>query len=675
MNSKTGEVRKEYSLQELIEKTKEMRAWAMIGITLAKSGHTGGTMSIMDITSALYLKIMSHDPENPEWDGRDRAFWSTGHKAPALYVALGASGYYDIEGTAKLRKLWSGFEGHPNRFKLPGIEISSGSLGQGLGIAVGCAMNAKLEKKDYRIYCIMGDGEQQEGSVWEAVMSAAHYKLDNLVAIVDRNKLQIDGKVADVMNVEPLEDKYRSFGWNVIITDGHDMQNIVDAFEKAKTVKGEPTVIIFNTVKGKCVSFAENVAGYHGVPPKHGRCGDESLETALKTIGIADKFPKERLDQIFSSVDEYHKKVLKKIEAALPKFKKNYWWNADAMMKAEMDPTRFGFGKALQVLGGDTKMIAYGSDITSSIKMDDFYKDHPERKNRFFSMGIAEQNMTVVAAGFAKEGKTCFIGSYGVFVTGRNWDQIRTTLCYNNLDVKIASAHAGISVGADGATHQALEEIALMAYLPNMTLVSPCDSIEAEKATLAMARVKGPSCIRYAREATPVGTKSDTPYKFGFANVIRFRGVKEKFADAFEIKLAEKYKSEKEHLTIIATGTLVTEAMRAAWILKEQFRIEARILNIHTIKPLDVKSILKAVDETGVILTAEEHQTGGFGNIVAGAIARNKKFKTPILMDMIGMNDKFGDSGAPWELMKTFGLTAEYFVGKAKKLVDAKKKK
>ncbi|OGS22653.1 MAG: transketolase [Elusimicrobia bacterium RIFOXYA2_FULL_39_19] len=674
INSKTSEVRKDYSISELIEKSKEMRAWNMIGITLAKSGHTGGTMSIMDITAALYLKIMKHDPENPIWEDRDRTFWSTGHKAPALYVALGAAGYYNIEETAKLRRLWSGFEGHPNRFKLPGIELSSGSLGQGLGVAVGSAINAKLEKQDYRVYCIMGDGEQQEGSIWESVMSAAHYKLDNLVGILDRNKLQIDGKVADVMNVEPLEDKYKSFGWNVIVTNGHDMQKIVEAFEQAKTVKGQPTVIIFETVKGKGICYAENVAGYHGVPPKHGRCGDESLESALKSIGIADKFPKERLDAIFASVENYQKGVNKKVEAKLPKFKKNYWWNADPMMKVDMEPTRFGFGKALEIIGEDKNVVAHGSDITSSIKMDDFYKNHPERKNRFFSMGIAEQNMTVVAAGLAKEGKTAFIGSYGVFVTGRNWDQIRTTLCYNDLNVKIASAHAGISVGQDGATHQALEEIALMAYLPKMTLTVPCDSIETEKATHAMAIVKGPSCIRYAREATPIATKKDTPFVFGKANVIRFRKVTEKFVDAFEIKLAEKYKSEKEQLTIIACGPMVPEAMRAAWILKEQFKIEARVLNVHTVKPLDVKAILKAAEETGAIVTAEEHQAGGLGNIIAGAIARNKKYKTPLLMDMIGINDTFGDSGQPWELMKIFGLTAEFFVERARKIVAAKKK-
>jgi len=196
VDSKTIKIRKDFTAKELIKKAREMRAYNMIAITAAGSGHTGGTLSIMDITAALYLKHIRHDPANPNWEDRDRVFWSVGHKAPAIYIALAEAGYFPIEDTVKLRKLWSGFEGHPNRFKLPGLEMSSGSLGQGLGVAIGCALNAKLEKKDYRTFCILGDGELDEGSVWEAAMCAAHFKLDNLVAIVDRNRLQIDGPIS-----------------------------------------------------------------------------------------------------------------------------------------------------------------------------------------------------------------------------------------------------------------------------------------------------------------------------------------------------------------------------------------------------------------------------------------------------------------------------------------------
>ncbi|MDZ7633473.1 MAG: transketolase C-terminal domain-containing protein [Bacteroidales bacterium] len=354
----------------------------------------------------------------------------------------------------------------------------------------------------------------------------------------------------------------------------------------------------------------------------------------------------------------------------LPSLSNNYWWNESETMRVVMDPTRMGFGRALKEIGGNPDTVAFGADITSSIKMDEFFKTNPERKNRFFSMGIAEQNMTTVAAGFAKEGKTSFIGSYGVFVSGRNWDQIRTTLCYNNLNVKIAGAHGGISVGPDGATHQALEEIPLMYYLPNMRLAVPCDSLETEKATRFISALNGPAYIRFGREATPVVTTEKSTYEFGVANIIRFREARENFTEAYEIILSSDYMNEGEDLSIISCGPMVAEAMRAAWILKQEFGVEARVINIHTIKPLDIQCIVRAADETGVILTVEEQQTGGFGNIIAGAVSRGRVIGKPLALDMMGINDTFGTSGPPWDLLKKFGLSAEYIAVKAKDLID-----
>jgi len=671
LNSKTGKIKKDYTVEQLIEKAQEMRAYNMIAITAAGSGHTGGTLSIMDITAALYLKYIRHDPDNPTWEDRDRVIWSVGHKAPAIYIALAEAGYFSIEDTVKLRKLWSGFEGHPNRFKLPGLELSSGSLGQGLGVAIGCALNAKLEKKDYRVYTILGDGELDEGSVWEAVMCAAHYKLDNLVAIIDRNNLQIDGPTKKIMCLEDLSAKWQAFGWHTIEIDGHDMTEILKSFEKAKGLKDKPTVIIAHTLKGKGVSFTENQVGYHGIPPKDGRSGKESLDQALKDIGDP-QFTKEKVDNLLKIASDYQSKVDEKVEGSLPKFSRNYWWNSSSSMQVKMVPTRNGFGQALEELGQDERIVALGADITASIRMDKFYASHPERKNRFFEIGIAEANMTLIASGLAKEGKIPFIGSYGVFITGRNWEQIRTTVCYNNYNVKIADAHAGISVGADGATHQALEDISNLYYLPNMHITVPADAIETEKATKAVTYIEGPAVIRYAREATPIVTTHDTPYQFGLANVIRYRGERDNFIESFETKLSTDYQSEKEDLTIITCGPMVAEAMRAAYILKEEYNLEARILNIHTLKPIDKKVILKAAEETNIILTVEEHQVGGFGNIISGVIAQNKKYSTPLIMDMIGVEDRFGESGAPWELTKVFGLAGEHIAKRAKGLWERK---
>lgn len=658
---------------ELVEKAKEMRAYNMIALIAAGSGHTGGTLSIMDIAAALYLKIINHDPEDPQWEDRDRVFWSVGHKAPALYVALGMAGYFPLEDTVKLRQLWSGFEGHPNRFVLPGIEISAGSLGQGLGVAVGSALSAKLDGKDYRVYCLMGDGEQQEGSVWEAVMSASHYNLDNLTAIIDLNRLQIDGTTDEVMKVAPLEEKYRAFGWEVIHCNGHDMENLLEIFDQAGSVKDKPVVILADTIKGKGVSFAEDVAGYHGIPPKDGRYGEESLARAIQDIyGTADHaFTDQVIDSLLGKAKKYCEEVQQKLQEDMPLFSRDYWWNKEETMQVEMDPTRYGFGRALSLIGEDKNTVAFGADITASIKMDDFYKGHPERQKRFFSMGIAEQNMTTVAAGFAREGKTAFIGSYGVFVSGRNWDQIRTTLCYNNLNVKIAGAHGGISVGPDGATHQALEEIPLMYYLPNMKLAVPGDALETERATRAISEIEGPGYVRFGREATPVVTKPETPYEFGQANIIRYRKVCEKFVDAFNICLSKDYKDENEDICIVSCGPMVAESMRAAWILKEEFGIETRIINMHTIKPLDRDCLIKAAGEIGKILSVEEQQVGGFGNIIAGAIATSSR-STAFSMEMMGVEDTFGESGNPWDLMKAFGLSAEHIAHKCKKLIEKK---
>ncbi len=655
------------SLEELEQKARLLRSYTITAITAAGSGHTGGCMSAADIAAVLYFKVLNHNPKDPRWQDRDRVFWSVGHKAPTIYAALGLSGYFDIDETVTLRKLGSPFEGHPNAKKLTGIEASSGSLGQGLGVAVGSALSARLKKKDYYVYCILGDGELQEGSVWEAATSASHYHLDNLIAVVDRNRLQIDGYTEDVMEIEPLSDKWASFGWEVIECDGHSKEELLCAFQKAKEVNSRPTVIIANTIKGKCISYAEDVCSYHGMAPKDGIEGDESLDKAIKDIGCKD-FSQDKIKSLLEKAELDQKEIDKKISSLVPKYSKDYFWNNRDTMKVDMEPNRMGFGKGLKIAGKDPRVVVLGADISDSIKISDFYKDHPERKNRWFSMGIAEQNMTTVAAGLAKEGYIPFIGSYGVFITGRNWDQIRTTVCYNNYNVKIVDAHGGISVGPDGATHQALEDISNLYYLPHMKIVVPCDSIEAEKATLAIKHIDGPSAIRIAREATPVITTNTTPFEFGKANVYRYRKESKRFTDSFDCCMSSDYKSEDEDITIIGSGPIAAEALRAAYILKEEYGIETRVINIHTIKPIDKAAIIDAVKDTRAVLACEEHQVGGLGNIIAGIIATSNMGK-PINMDMIGVPDRFGQSGASWELMKLFGLTAEFIAKKAKEIL------
>ena len=666
-NSATGKVRRPYSIEELKDAAKLMRGYDLVALNAAGSGHAGGTLSIMDITAALYLRVAEHDPENPNWEDRDRIIWSTGHKAPSLYLGLAFAGFHPIEDVMLLRKLGSPYQGHPHWLKLPGVEVSTGSLGQGLSIAVGIALAAKLNGKTYKTFCIMGDGEQQEGQVWEAAMAASHHGLGNLVGIVDCNRLQIDGPVAEVMNVEPLEEKYRGFGWDVRRINGNNMDEVVEALENAKSHTGKPLVLLADTVKGKGVSFMENIAGWHGKTPN-----TEELWKGLVELGVADKLP---VSQLLEKAETYQAAVNQKLQKKMPEFNHDYWWNRALNMKVKMEPTRKGFGQALAEHGGDERVVCLGLDISGSITISDFYAGKPERKNRWLSMGIAEQSATSVAAGLAREGKLPVFGTYATFAAARNLDQIRTSICYGEFNVMIAGAHGGVSVGPDGATHQALEDLFAMCGLPNMSVVVPCDSVETRKATsYLLLEHKGPKYIRFAREATPVVTDEQTPFVFGKANVIRLRQPGDSFLKAFETTLESKYEDEGEDLTIVACGPMVPEAMRAAWILKREFGYETRVLNLHTLKPIDEAAILWAAKQTGIILTAEEHQIGALAWRVSNIITSSPVlYGEPVITGAIGVKDRFGDSGAPWELIKEFEVSAEHIAHKAVELVDIKK--
>ncbi len=530
---------------------------------------------------------------------------------------------------------------------------------------MGIALAARLNGQNYKTFCIMGDGEQQEGQIWEAAMEAAHYKLNNLIGIVDCNRLQIDGKVADVMNVEPLEEKYRSFGWGVFRIDGHNMAQIVETLERAKQAPDRPVVILAETIKGKGVSFMEDVAGWHGKAPSL-----EELQKGLAELGVTIPVP-----LLFDRAKQYQIEVDRKLEAKLPKFHRNYWWNSGDTMKVKMEPTRMGFGQALADNGDDERVVCLGLDISGSITISQFYTAKPERKKRWLSMGIAEQSATSVAAGLAKEGKLPVLGTYATFAAARNLDQIRTSVCYGNFNVMIAGAHGGVSVGPDGATHQALEDLFAMCGLPNMSVVVPCDSIETRKATAyLLLNHTGPKYIRFAREATPIVSNEDTPFVFGSANLIRLRQESATFLDAFETVLAGSYENEHEDLTIIACGPMVPEAMRAAWILKEDFGYETRILNLHTLKPIDEDAIVNAAKETGVVVTAEEHQIGALAWKVSHVITTAEQvYGTPVITGAIGVKDRYGDSGAPWELVKEFEVSGEHIAAKAVELMTIKR--
>ena len=266
-------------IKELEKIAKKVRRGIIEEVYSAQSGHPGGSLSVADILTVLYFNELNIDEKSPKWEERDRLVLSKGHCSPALYSCLANRGYFDIEKLKEFRKIGKKLQGHPDMKKIPGVDMTSGSLGQGLSAANGMALAGKLDKKDYRVYCVLGDGEIEEGQVWEAAMAAAHYKLDNLCVIVDNNNLQIDGKITDVMSSYPIDEKFKSFGFQVINIDGHDIDEIIKAFEVARDIKGKPTCIIAKTIKGKGVSFMEDKAEWHGKAPN-----EEQYEQAMKEL-------------------------------------------------------------------------------------------------------------------------------------------------------------------------------------------------------------------------------------------------------------------------------------------------------------------------------------------------------------------------------------------------------
>lgn len=269
-------------INELEEKAKEVRKGIIEAVYSNKSGHPGGSLSIADILTVLYFNQMNIDEKNPKWEERDRLVLSKGHCAPALYSVLANRGFFDVEKLKTFRNIESNLQGHPDMNKVDGVDMTSGSLGQGLSSANGMAIAGKMDNKDYRVYCILGDGEIEEGQIWEAAMTANKYKLDNLCIIVDNNNLQIDGTIEEVMSSYPIDEKFKSFGFQVINIDGHNIQEIIDAFDVAKNVKGKPTCIIAKTIKGKGISFMENKAEWHGKAPS-----EEEYKIAMEELGGA----------------------------------------------------------------------------------------------------------------------------------------------------------------------------------------------------------------------------------------------------------------------------------------------------------------------------------------------------------------------------------------------------
>ncbi len=655
MDSKSSRIKYSYKLEDIEKKAEMIRFYTAAALCASESEYCESAFSIIDIAAVLYLNYLRHDPVNPGWINRDRVFWSAGHKAPAIYSTLGICGYFPVSEVLKYRKLFSGYDRYPDRFRTLGIEVSGGSPGHGLGIAVGDALRARNDGYDYEVFCIMSGGEQFHGSVWEAAMSASCYRLNNLVAIIDRNDPGPGCSGKKELSVSSLADKYASFGWQVFLVNGHDLNQILQVLEVDRSQEQRPSVIISDYSSNDMHVNSKTIY---------------SLSDLYRVFDITGKKTGTVLcplapDELLHIAEKHDAVTENNLKERIPSFSRDYSWNSEKMMRVSYSSSAEIFLNYIAISKNRNDMVFMGEEILKAGSENILQNDSARRY-------IPEQNMTLMAAGFAKEGKIPFIISYGAFITGKNWEQIRSTVCFNNFNVKIVDAYGGFSSGREGAVHHSLEDLSALYYLPNIHIFLPADSFEMIELLKSMTELQGPAVIRFSCESLPVVTNQQTPFRFGKANVIRYRSIRCSFTDAFEIFSGEDYISENEDLCILTFGVTVSESMRAAYILKEEFDIETRVLNINTLKPLDIRTILRSAEETGAVLTVEEHQTGGFGNIIAGAVMKNADFSFPVSMDMLGVEDRFSEGGKSSELRKLFGLTAENIAEKALGLLNRK---
>ena len=463
----TNDIKKLESLARAIR----LHIIQMIGI--GQKGHIGGSCSIADVVTALYFSKMRHDPANPHWPDRDRFILSKGHAALVQYAALAEAGYFPKDEFKKTKQLGSILQGHPDLKSTPGVEANTGSLGQGLSIACGIAAGLRIDGRDSRVYCVVGDGELAEGQIWEAAMAASAFKLDRLVAILDRNGLQAMGAIEQRFDTNPLVEKWRAFGWHVVEIDGHDMQAIVDALNAVDAVKGRPKMILARTVKGAGIPFAENRVEFH-----NGQMNAAAVRNGMCTFRCRE----------------------------------------GGLMQNIQNP-REVYGRTLVELGREfPNVVVLEADLGKSTMSCYFEEAFPER---FFEMGIAEANMTSFAAGLSLTGKVPFTNSFAVFAAGRAFDQIRQSICIPALNVRIVGSSCGLSDFGDGSTHQSIEDVSIMRSLPNMTVLAPADGNETRTMTRALVQYPGPVYMRITRNDLPDVMPADEPFVAGKPHLIR----------------------------------------------------------------------------------------------------------------------------------------------------------
>jgi len=606
-------------VNDLSALAKLIRYNILVSTTRAGSGHPTSSLSAADLmTVLLFSGIFSYDLDDPGHPNNDRLIFSKGHASPLFYALWAAAGAVTDDELMSLRKFGSPLEGHPTpAFRY--TEAATGSLGQGLSIGVGMALNAKfLDKLPYRTYVLLGDGEMAEGSVWEAMAIASYYKLGNLTAIVDVNRLGQRGETMYGHALDIYRKRAEAFGWLAVEIDGHDPYLIKTAYGQAMKSGDKPCMIIARTIKGKGVSFIENKNGWHGKA-----LNSDELELALKELGPVDKSVHGSLTKPDNERPAYQQSI--KAPASL--------YDPDKPIA-----TRYAYGTALARLAVQYPDLAVlDGEVSNSTYAELFKAKHPER---FFEMFIAEQNMVGAALGMALRGKTPFVSTFAAFFT-RAFDQVRMA-AYSNGNIKFCGSHAGVSIGEDGSSQMGLEDLAMFRSVQRSVVLYPSDAVSAEKLTELMAQFTGISYLRTTRNPTAVLYRNDEAFWIGGSKVLR--------------------SNSGDMATIVAAGITVHEALKAYEELKKE-DIYIRVIDLYSVKPVDIATIRQAADDTGCIIVVEDHvPEGGIADAVRATLSKRP---VPIHSLAIRSIPRSGKSG---ELLDYEGISWKAIVSMVKAL-------
>uniref|UniRef100_A0A671USA3 Transketolase n=1 Tax=Sparus aurata TaxID=8175 RepID=A0A671USA3_SPAAU len=616
----------EKTLQGLKDVANKLRILSIKATCASNSGHPTSCCSMAELMSVLFFNTMRYKVEDPRNQCNDRFVLSKGHAAPILYAVWAEAGYLKESDLLNLRKIDSDLEGHPTP-KLQFVDMATGSLGQGLGAACGMAYTGKhFDKSSYRVYCMLGDGECAEGSVWEAMAFASHYKLDNLVAVIDVNRLGQSEPTSLQHDMETYRKRCEAFGWNTYVVDGHDVEELCKAFWQAQQVKGKPTCIVAKTLKGKGLKDIEDNLNWHGKAiPK------DRAEALLKELEALIQVPNKTLCP-----------ELPKDDAAPADLSPILLPSPPAYKKGEKVAPRRAYGVALTRLGqSNQRVVALDGDTKNSTFAETFKKAFPDRYIECF---IAEQNMVGVAMGCATRDRTvAFASTFSAFLS-RAYDQIRMG-AVSQTNVNLVGSHCGVSIGEDGPSQMALEDLAMFRAIPTCTVFYPSDAVSTERAVELSANTKGMCFIRTSRPESEVIYSPDEKFEVGVAKVVR--------------------QSDKDHVTVIGAGVTLHEALAAADMLASEGK-NIRVIDPFTIKPLDASTILASARATGGrIITVEDHyKEGGLGEAVLSAVGE----EPGIVVTRIAVTS-VPRSGKPQELMDLYGISAKHIANAVPGLV------